>query len=343
MDVETFKSRLDELKDEAVERLGEAETEDEIIKVKNAFLGRKGEVQDLMGVLRDLPNEDKPQAGRAANAAKEGIQEAYEARLEELEAEQLRRQIAEEAVDVTLPAREVPTRNAHPIAEMQQELTDIFVDMGYEVAEGPEIEEDFYNFEALNFPKDHPARDMQDTFKMTDERLLRTHTSPVQIRTMLAYEPPINIIAPGRVFRCDSDVTHSPVFHQIEGLLVDRDVTFSDLKGTLIHFVEETFGEETAVRFRPSYFPFTEPSAEVDIGCIFCDGAGCRVCGDSGWLEILGAGMVDPNVFEASGVDPDEYTGFAFGLGVERIAMLKYEIDDIRLFYENDVRFLAQF
>jgi phenylalanyl-tRNA synthetase alpha chain len=343
MDVQEFQSRLESLESEAVDRLADAETEDEIIKVKNAFLGRNGEVQELMGVLRELPSEDKPVGGRAANACKEGIQEAYEQRLEALEAEKLRRQIAEEAVDVTLPARRPAPASAHPVTRTMRELTDVFVDMGFGVADGPEVEEDFYNFEALNFPKDHPARDMQDTFKMVDGRVLRTHTTPLQVRSLLAYEPPVRLVAPGRVYRCDSDLTHSPVFHQVDGFLVDRDITFADLKGTLNHFAEEVFGEETDVRFRPSYFPFTEPSAEVDIGCIFCEGAGCRVCGDTGWLEILGAGMVDPNVFESVGVDPAVYSGFAFGMGVERVAMLKYGIDDIRLLYDNDVRFLRQF
>jgi phenylalanyl-tRNA synthetase alpha chain len=343
MDVQEFQSRLESLESEAVDRLADAETEDEIIKVKNAFLGRNGEVQELMSVLRELPNEDKPVAGRAANACKEGIQEAYEQRLEALEDEKLRRQIAEEAVDVTLPARRPAPASAHPVTRTMRELTDVFVDMGFGVADGPEVEEDFYNFEALNFPKDHPARDMQDTFKMVDGRVLRTHTTPLQVRSLLAYEPPVRLVAPGRVYRCDSDLTHSPVFHQVDGFLVDRDITFADLKGTLNHFAEEVFGEETPVRFRPSYFPFTEPSAEVDIGCIFCEGAGCRVCGDTGWLEILGAGMVDPNVFESVGVDPAVYSGFAFGMGVERVAMLKYGIDDIRLLYDNDVRFLRQF
>lgn len=343
MDVQEFQSRLESLEADAVDRLAEAETEDEIIKVKNAFLGRNGEVQELMGVLRELPDEDKPVAGRAANGCKEAIQEAYEDRLEALEAEQLRRQIAEEAVDVTLPARRPDPASPHPVTRTMRELTDVFVDMGFGVADGPEVEEDFYNFEALNFPKDHPARDMQDTFKMVDGRVLRTHTTPLQVRSLLAYEPPVRLVAPGRVYRCDSDLTHSPVFHQVDGFLVDHDITFSDLKGTLNHFADEVFGEETPVRFRPSFFPFTEPSAEVDIGCIFCEGAGCRVCGDTGWLEILGAGMVDPNVFESVGVDPEVYSGFAFGMGVERVAMLKYGIDDIRLLYDNDVRFLRQF
>lgn len=341
MDLNEFEEKLETLQSAADDRIGAADTKDEAIKAKNEFLGRSGKIQELSGSIGQM--SDPGRAGKQFNIAKTHVEQTFESKLEEIEQEELQRQIEEEAVDVTLPSRRPPTRPAHPITEVQERLTDIFVDMGFEVAKGPEIETDYYNFEALNFPKDHPARDMQDTFVMTDERVLRTHTSPVQVRTMLAYEPPIRIISPGRTYRCDADVTHSPVFHQIEGLLVDRDVTFADLKGTLTHFVEEAFGEGTAVRFRPSYFPFTEPSAEVDIGCIFCEGAGCRICGETGWLEILGAGMVDPNVFEAAGLDPDEFTGFAFGLGIERVAMLVRDVNDIRLFFENDLRFLRQF
>ncbi|MGM0556227.1 MAG: phenylalanine--tRNA ligase subunit alpha [Myxococcota bacterium] len=343
MEVSELEERLDDLAAQAVEDLEGAERKEDAIQIKNRFLGRKGEVQELMSVIRDLPNEDKPRAGKASNQAKSRIEGAYEARLNAIEERELQRQLEAEAVDVTLPARDLPIRGANPLRNVERELLDIFSEMGFEVARGPEIEEDFYNFEALNFPPDHPARDMQDTFLLEDGRVLRTHTSPVQIRTMLSYEPPVRIVAPGRVYRCDSDVTHSPVFHQIEGLLVDENVTFANLKATLHTFVERYYGEGTPIRFRPSYFPFTEPSAEVDIGCIFCEGSGCRVCGHTGWLEILGAGMVDPNVFEASDVDPDKYTGFAFGLGVERIGMLKLGVDDIRLFFENDLRFLRQF
>ncbi len=343
MDIDAFQSKLNELQSEATRRIRQAESKDEAIKAKNAYLGRDGDIQEMMSIIGELPDEDKPTAGRIANEAKETVKSAYEARLEELEQLQLERQLDEESVDVTLPARTPPARSPHPIAEVESELIDVFTAMGFEVAEGPEIETDFFNFEALNFPEDHPARDMQDTFKTTDDHLLRTHTSPVQIRTMQAYQPPIRIISPGRVYRCDDDLTHSPVFHQIEGLLIDADVTMAQLKGTLRHFAEETFGDETSMRFRPSFFPFTEPSAEVDIGCLFCDGEGCQVCGDTGWLEILGAGMVDPNVLETVGLDPDTYTGFAFGMGIERIVMLKRGIDAIRHFFENDLRFLRQF
>ena len=343
MNVSQLQTKLEALANEAVEALAGAERKEDAIQLKNRYLGRKGKVQDLMKLIRELPNEDKPTAGKASNRAKNAIEQAYEERIEQLDREQLERRLASERIDVTLPARTPPVKGGHPLREVNRELVAIFTEMGFEVAEGPEIETDFHNFEALNFPPDHPARDMQDTFVLEDDRVLRTHTSPVQIRTMLAYEPPVRVISPGRVYRCDADVTHSPVFHQVEGLLVDEDVTFADLKGTLHHFVERAFGPGTPLRFRPSYFPFTEPSAEVDIGCIFCEGAGCRVCSKTGWLEILGAGMVDPNVFEAVGVDPDKYTGFAFGVGVERIGMLKLGINDIRLLFENDLRFLRQF
>ncbi|QDG49795.1 phenylalanine--tRNA ligase subunit alpha [Persicimonas caeni] len=343
MNVSELETKLEQLADEAVGELEGAERKEDAIQIKNRYLGRKGGVQELMKLIRELPNEEKPAAGQASNRAKGTIQQAFEARVDALEKAELERRLQSERIDVTLPARTPAVRGGHPLAEVEQELISVFADMGFDVAKGPEVEEDFYNFEALNFPPDHPARDMQDTFVLEDGRLLRTHTSPVQVRTMLAYEPPVRVISPGRVYRCDADVTHSPVFHQVEGLLVDEDVTFADLKGTLHHFAERVFGPGTPVRFRPSYFPFTEPSAEVDVGCIFCEGEGCRVCSHTGWLEILGAGMVDPNVFEAVGVDSDKYTGFAFGMGVERIAMLKLGINDIRTFFENDLRFLRQF
>lgn len=343
MDVEELKGRLETLAEEAVESLGEAAKKEEAIQVKNRYLGRQGSVQQLMAVLRELPDEQKPQAGRAINESKTRIETAFEEQLDELARRRLEKRIEEETVDVTLPARTAVAGMGHPLRQVEQNLIAIFDAMGFEVAEGPEIESDYYNFEALNFPPDHPARDMQDTFGLEDGRVLRTHTSPVQVRTMEAYEVPIRIISPGRVYRCDSDLTHSPVFHQVEGLLVDRGISMADLKGTLTEFARRCFGEDTGIRFRPSYFPFTEPSAEVDVECIFCGGAGCRVCSQTGWLEILGAGMVDPNVFEAVDIDADRYSGFAFGLGVERIAMLELGINDIRRFYENDVRFLEQF
>ncbi len=344
MDIKELESQLADLHNEAVAALADVTEREEAIRIKNTYLGRKGEVQSLMSIIRDLPNDEKPLAGRASNRTKSAIEQAFSERMDAIAQAELARRLDAESIDVTLPARPASVRQPHPLVRVEQEIIDVFTEMGYEVAEGPEIEEDFYNFEALNFPPDHPARDMQDTFMVEDgSHLLRTHTSPVQIRTMLAYEPPVRIIAPGRVYRCDSDVTHSPVFHQIEGLIVDEGITMADLKGTLRHFAQKVFGPETPVRFRPSFFPFTEPSAEVDIGCIFCEQAGCRVCSHTGWLEILGSGMVDPNVFESCGVDPDRYTGFAFGLGVERIAMLKLRINDIRLFFDNDLRFLSQF
>ena len=343
MDVVELEGRLQKLADEAVEALSAVEEKEEAIQVKNRYLGRQGTVQELMSVMREIPNEQKPQAGRAINRCKQQIESSFEDQLKEIAERELQRRIEEETVDVTLPGRKTSAGMGHPLRQVERELIAIFDAMGFEVAEGPEIESDYYNFEALNFPPDHPARDMQDTFVLEDGRLLRTHTSPVQVRTMHAYEVPIRIISPGRVYRCDSDLTHSPVFHQIEGLLIDEDVSMADLKGTLTAFAQRCFGEGTKIRFRPSYFPFTEPSAEVDVECIFCAGEGCRVCSRTGWLEVLGAGMVDPNVFEASGIDADRYSGFAFGLGVERIAMLKRGIRDIRRFFENDVRFLEQF
>ncbi len=343
MDVEELKIKLEALAEQAVEALGVVDKKEEAIQVKNRFLGRQGDIQELTAVLRDLPNEQKPTAGRAINQCKQQVESAFEEQLEVIAERELARRIEEETVDVTLPGRSQNAGMGHPLRQIEGELIAIFDAMGFEVAEGPEIEDDYYNFEALNFPPDHPARDMQDTFVLEDGRLLRTHTSPVQVRTMEAYEVPIRIISPGRVYRCDSDLTHSPVFHQIEGLLIDEDVSMADLKGTLTAFARRCFGEGTQIRFRPSFFPFTEPSAEVDVECIFCGGDGCRVCSHTGWLEVLGAGMVDPNVFEASGIDADRYSGFAFGLGVERIAMLKQGVNDIRRFFENDVRFLEQF
>lgn len=344
MDIAQLEQDLRALREQAVIEIEQALSLDDAFQVKNRYLGRKGGVQALMGVIRELPNDQKPLAGQVSNREKRAIEAAFDLKKSALEQAELDRRLASEAIDVTLPARTPRIHQPHPLTRIEEELIDIFAEMGFEVAEGPEIEQDFYNFEALNFPADHPARDMQDTFMLQEQdRLLRTHTSPVQVRTMLTYEPPIRIIAPGRVYRCDSDITHSPVFHQIEGLLVDRDVTMADLKGTLTHFAQRCFGPETPVRFRPSFFPFTEPSAEVDIGCIFCAQQGCRVCSHTGWLEILGCGMVDPNVFISAGIDPQVYTGFAFGMGVERIAMLKLRINDIRLLFENDLRFLEQF
>jgi phenylalanyl-tRNA synthetase alpha chain len=311
----------------------------EALRVK--YLGRKGALTQVLRGLKDLDPEIRRQVGAAANRAKEGLEAALAEALAVLK-EAAARALAP-AIDVTLPGRRGPLGHLHPLTRTMEEICDIFLHLGFEAVTGPEVELDWYNFEALNIPPDHPARDMQDTFYFNEKVLLRTHTSPMQIRVMEKRQPPVRIIAPGKVYRRDSDMTHSPMFHQVEGLLVDRGVTFADLKGVLTEFVHQMFGPEVSLRFRPSYFPFTEPSAEIDIACVICRGEGCRVCKITGWLEVLGAGMVHPAVFEAVGYDPEEYTGFAFGLGVERIAMLKYGIDDIRLFFDNDLRFLKQF
>jgi phenylalanyl-tRNA synthetase alpha chain len=306
------------------------------------YLGRRGSLTTILRGLGDLPPEARPVVGQRANAVKAAIEGALEARRLALRAA-ARVGLAADRLDSTLPGRPPMLGGLHPLTATLEDILEIFASLGFAVAEGPEVELDYYNFEALNIPKDHPARDMQDTFYITDEVLLRTHTSPVQVRVMEAQPPPVRVVVPGKVYRRDADVTHSPMFHQVEGLLVDEGVTFADLKGTLTAFVRLFFGEATRLRFRPSYFPFTEPSAEVDISCVICRGAGCRVCSQGGWLEILGAGMVDPEVFRFVGYDSERFTGFAFGMGVERIAMLRYGIDDIRLFFENDLRFLEQF
>ncbi len=297
----------------------------------------------IMKGVGALSPEERPLIGQVVNSVRDQLEEQFEAALtrirEAIKAERLR----EERLDVTLPGRRRPIGTKHPITLVREEITEIFAGLGFQVVEGPEIELDYYNFEALNFPKDHPARDMQDTFFIDENLLLRTHTSPVQIRTMLKHAPPVRIIAPGTVYRCDSDATHSPMFHQIEGLMVDKGITFGDLKGILTIFLNQYFGRGTGVRLRPSFFPFTEPSAEVDIACVICKGKGCRVCKNTGWLEILGAGMVDPEVYRHVQYDPESISGFAFGMGIERIAMLKYGINDMRLLFENDLRFLTQF
>ena len=325
----------------ALQDIRQARTPEELELLRVKYLGRKG---DLTGILRGLGKLDpevRRQVGQEANRAKEALEAALDqARLALKEAA---RRAAATTVDVTLPGRRLTRGRLHPLNRIMAEVCDIFLHLGFEAVEGPEVELDWYNFEALNLPPDHPARDMQDTFYFSDKVLLRTHTSPMQIRTMEVRQPPVRIIAPGKVYRRDSDITHSPMFHQVEGLLVDKGVTFADLKGVLTAFVHQMFGPEVGVRFRPSYFPFTEPSAEVDIECVMCGGHGCRVCQATGWLEVLGSGMVHPAVFEAVGYDPETYTGFAFGLGIERIAMLKYGVDDIRLFFDNDLRFLRQF
>ncbi|MEE4253959.1 MAG: phenylalanine--tRNA ligase subunit alpha [Desulfuromusa sp.] len=334
---------LQQLKKEALSALQNATDLKSLQDVRVQFLGKKGSLTEVMKGMRDLTAEERPAIGNLVNSLKAEFENTFTARQTELQRLDIANKLAAEKIDVTLPGRRSASGSLHPVTLVTDEVVEIFSRLGFAVAEGPEIEEDFYNFEALNIPKDHPARDMQDTFYISDDRVLRTHTSPVQIRTMLKHKPPIRIIAPGTVYRRDSDLTHSPMFHQVEGFLVDEGVTFGDLKGVLTHFLNEFFGEGRSVRFRPSFFPFTEPSAEVDIECVICGGEGCRVCGKTGWLEILGCGMIDPAVFASVQYDSDKYSGFAFGMGLERMAMLKYGVNDLRLFFENDLRFLKQF
>jgi len=307
------------------------------------FLGKKGLLTTQLKQLGHLPAEQRPQAGKAINEAKKILQQTIEHRRGELQVAKLAAQLANERLDVTLPGRGQSKGGLHPVTQTLQRIEKLFAQVGFNVEEGPEIEDDYHNFEALNIPAHHPARAMHDTFYFDAHTLLRTHTSPVQIHAMKERQPPLKIIAPGRVYRCDSDLTHTPMFHQVEGLMVDTNVSFAELKGILDDFLKQFFGRDLQVRFRPSYFPFTEPSAEVDVQCVACGGAGCRVCKRTGWLEVLGCGMVHPNVFSAVGIDNEQYTGFAFGMGVERLAMLYYGVNDIRLFFENDLRFLRQF
>ena len=307
------------------------------------FLGKKGLLTTQLKQLGQLPAEQRPQVGKAINEAKKIVQQAIEHRRAELQAAKLAAQLANERIDVTLPGRGQLKGGLHPVTQTLQRIEKLFAQVGFRVEEGPEIEDDYYNFEALNIPAHHPARAMHDTFYFDAHTLLRTHTSPVQIHAMKEQQPPLKIIAPGRVYRCDSDLTHTPMFHQVEGLMVDTNVSFAELKGILDDFLKQFFGRDLQVRFRPSYFPFTEPSAEVDVQCVACGGTGCRVCKRTGWLEVLGCGMVHPNVFSSVGIDNEQYTGFAFGMGVERLAMLYYGVNDLRLFFENDLRFLRQF
>ncbi len=307
------------------------------------YLGKKGVLTEQLKQLGKLQPSLRPQAGKTINEAKKTLAKAIETRKNALQAAQLEAQLVTERIDVTLPGRGQPSAGLHPITQILQRIENLFVQVGFRIEEGPEVEDDYHNFEALNIPAHHPARAMHDTFYFDAHTLLRTHTSPVQIRVMLNHQPPLKVIAPGRVYRCDSDLTHSPMFHQVEGFMVDTDVSFADLKGILDDFLQQFFGRYLAVRFRPSYFPFTEPSAEVDVQCVACNGAGCRVCKQSGWLEVLGCGMIHPNVFSAVKLDNEQYTGFAFGMGVERLAMLFYGVNDLRLFFENDLRFLRQF
>jgi phenylalanyl-tRNA synthetase alpha chain len=339
----SFEQALQSVRNAAQKKLAQASTEEEINQIRIEVLGRKGKLTLLLRGVRELPSEGRKGAGEQANTVKQELEEKIEGSLMRLRNEANERVLAQERLDITLPGTPLPRGRLHPITQVMAQMVDIFTKMGFQVAQGPQVELDYYNFEALNIPRDHPARDMHDTFYFSDEVLLRTHTSPVQIRVMESQRPPIQIIAPGVAYRRDSDISHTPMFHQVEGLLVDEGISFAHLKGVLTFFVHEMFGEGTPLRFRPSFFPFTEPSAEVDIGCVICQGEGCRVCGGTGWLEILGSGMVDPEVFRIVGYDPEEVTGFAFGMGIERIAMLKYGINDIRLFFTNDLRFLRQF
>jgi len=337
-----MKQELNRLKDEARKALDCISQGSELEPFRVRFLGRKGGL--LTGVMRrlsEVAKEERPQLGQLANGVKKEITMLFEQKKAELSAGDSASR--EGALDVSLPGRRLPFAKLHPVTQVMEEICTIFEGLGFAVAEGPDVETDHYNFEALNIPQHHPARDMHDTFYVSDSILLRTHTSPMQARIMENQEPPLRYIAPGKVYRCDSDITHTPMFVQVEGFLVDRGVSFADLKGVLTSFLRQIFSTDLAVRFRPSFFPFTEPSAEVDIACVICGGEGCRVCKKTGWIEILGAGLIDPEVMKMVGYDPDEYSGFAFGLGVERIAMLKYGINDIRLYYENDLRFLSQF
>ena len=340
-----MEQQLESLRQEAVAELSQASSIDILGELRVKYLGKKGSLTAVLRGLGGLDPELRPRVGQIVNEVRSELEELINTKSEKIKQAQLVHKISSERIDVTLPGRRSTMGGKHPLTITLDKLKETFMRMGFDVAEGPEVEKDYYNFEALNFPPDHPARDMQDSFYITGDLLLRTHTSPVQARTMQSLEPntPVRIIAPGKVYRWDYDATHSPMFHQIEGLVVGKGITFADLKGTLELFIHEIFGTNVQVRFRPSFFPFTEPSAEVDISCVMCNGQGCRVCSNTGWLEILGCGMVHPRVLELSNYDPNQVSGFAFGMGVERIAMLVYGIDDLRLFFENDLRFLRQF
>ena len=339
-----MKEKLQKIKEEATKQILASEELTKLNEVRVAFLGKKGELTAVLKSMKDVLPEERPIVGQLVNETRAAIEDMLEETKKKLEAAELNFRLKQEVIDVTLPAKKNRIGHRHPNTIALEEVERIFVGMGYEVVEGPEVEYDYYNFEALNIPADHPAKDEKDTFYINSKILLRTQTSPVQVRTMESRPLPIRMIAPGRVFRSDEvDATHSPSFHQIEGMVIDKNITFADLKGTLAEFAKELFGKDTKVKFRPHHFPFTEPSAEVDVTCFKCGGSGCRFCKGSGWIEILGCGMIHPKVLKMSGIDPEEYSGFAFGVGLERIALLKYEIDDMRLLYENDDRFLAQF
>lgn len=336
-----METHIEQIKAEAIEALEEADDIEQIKSLSVKYLGRKGLVTLFLRNISQLPPDQRPEAGKQANITKKALEQAFEKAAADIEAKNRNGDI--DAIDVSLPGRPARQGTLHPITRITRQICAIFSRMGFDIAEGPEIETDYYNFEALNIPKNHPARDMQDTFYVSDNIVLRTHTSPIQVHVMEQNAPPIRIVAPGKVYRCDSDLTHTPMFNQVEGLLVDENVSFGDLKGVLQAFVHEIFDEQISLRFRPSFFPFTEPSAEVDILCVMCRGEGCKVCSNTGWLEVLGCGMVHPAVFENVGYDTSRYNGFAFGMGVERLAMLKYGINDLRMFFESDYRFLRQF
>ncbi|GAQ95804.1 phenylalanyl-tRNA synthetase alpha chain [Thermodesulfovibrio aggregans] len=325
-----------------IKEISEINSFTELVNLKAKYIGKKGIITERIKSLGKLPAEERKAQGKILNEIKNFIEETIKNKEQELKQKEISEALKKELIDITLRGKDFYFGGSHPVNKTLLEIVDIFRELGFTVEEGPEVELDYYNFEALNIPKDHPARDMQDTFYVSDEVVLRTHTSPVQVRVMERKKPPLRFISPGKVYRRDSDVTHTPMFHQVEGLMVDEDVSFSHLKGVLVYFLKRLFGD-IPVRFRPSFFPFTEPSTEIDIGCIICGGVGCRVCKGTGWLEVLGAGMVHPNVFKFAGYPEGKYTGFAFGMGVERLTMLKYGIDDIRLFFENDIRFLRQF
>ncbi|HKJ98027.1 MAG TPA: phenylalanine--tRNA ligase subunit alpha [Desulfotignum sp.] len=331
---------INDIENQALQEIQNAKTSEDLEVVSIRYLGRKGLLTAFLRSISSLPEEQRPAAGRNANILKIKLEKAISQVRSDLAANLSDQSLG---IDVTLPGRRRGHGSAHPLTQVLDEICGIFMRLGFDIVEGPEVETDYYNFEALNIPRYHPARDMQDTFYVSDNIVLRTHTSPSQPRTMEKTDPPVRIVSAGKVFRCDSDLTHTPMFHQIEGLMVDENISFGDLKGVLTTFVHQFFDQQTALRFRPSYFPFTEPSAEVDIRCVMCRGKGCRVCSKTGWLEVLGSGMVHPAVFENVGYDTDRYTGFAFGVGIERMAMLKYGIDDIRKYFENDMRFLGQF
>lgn len=334
---------LNRLHQEALAIIADANSSQQLEELRVKFLGKKGEITAQLKSLGKLLPEERPAAGAKINEVKDAVAKAISDRKEVIEQNALVSQLESEKIDVTAPGRRQRVGGLHPVTLTMRRMESFFTNIGYSIATGPEIEDDYHNFEALNIPSHHPARAMHDTFYFDAKTLLRTHTSPVQVRTMEASQPPIRIVCPGRVYRCDSDLTHSPMFHQMEGLLIDESVSFADLKGTIEAFLKVFFEKDLGVRFRPSYFPFTEPSAEVDIECVMCGGDGCRVCSHTGWLEILGCGMVHPNVLTASGIDPERYQGFAFGMGVERMAMLRYGVNDLRLFFDNDLKFLSQF